>query len=125
MQIMPLFQMVLLRLLLFCLLFHWAILEILLEVYQEQIIHLLERYTIKLFTKFINTMHNDRKSRKQVWTITENNCIFICPLQLCLSLFLSLVFVMLVNLLIAMMGDTYTRIAEIKNEWMRQVKLYT
>ena len=69
-------------------------------------------------------MHNDRKSRKQVWTITENNCIFICPLQLCLSLFLSLVFVMLVNLLIAMMGDTYTRIAEIKNEWMRQVKLY-
>ena len=98
---------------------------ILLEVYQEQIIHLLERYTIKLFTKFINTMHNDRKSRKQVWTITENNCIFICPLQLCLSLFLSLVFVMLVNLLIAMMGDTYTRIAEIKNEWMRQVKLYS
>ena len=70
-------------------------------------------------------MHNDRKSRKQVWTITENNCIFICPLQLCLSLFLSLVFVMLVNLLIAMMGDTYTRIAEIKNEWMRQVKLYS
>ena len=32
---------------------------------------------------------------------------------------------MLVNLLIAMMGDTYTRIAEIKNEWMRQVKLYS
>ena len=46
-------------------------------------------------------------------------------MQLCLSLFLSLVFVMLVNLLIAMMGDTYTRIAEIKNEWMRQVKLYS
>ena len=35
-------------------------------------------------------------------------------------LFLTLVFVMLVNLLIAMMGDTYTKIAEIKNEWMRQ-----
>ena len=29
---------------------------------------------------------------------------------------------MLINLLIAMMGDTYTRIAEIKNEWIRQVK---
>ncbi len=29
--------------------------------------------------------------------------------------------VLLVNLLIAMMGDTYTKIAEIKNEWMRQV----
>jgi len=35
-------------------------------------------------------------------------------------LFLTIVFVMLVNLLIAMMGDTYTKIAEIKNEWMRQ-----
>ena len=30
---------------------------------------------------------------------------------------------MLINLLIAMMGDTYTRIAEIKNEWIRQVKI--
>merc|ERR1712001_374711 len=35
-------------------------------------------------------------------------------------LFLTIVFVLLVNLLIAMMGDTYTKIAEIKNEWMRQ-----
>ena len=85
MQIMPLFQMGLLRLLLFCLLFHWAILEILLEVYQEQIIHLLERYTIKLFTKFINTnaLHNDRKSRKQVWlqkTIVSLfvHCSYVC-----------------------------------------------
>ena len=29
-------------------------------------------------------------------------------------------YILLLNLLIAMMGDTYTRIAEIKNEWMRQ-----
>ncbi len=36
-------------------------------------------------------------------------------------LFLAIVHVLLVNLLIAMMGDTYTKIAEIKNEWMRQV----
>ncbi len=35
-------------------------------------------------------------------------------------LFLAIVFVLLLNLLIAMMGDTYTKIAEIKNEWMRQ-----
>ena len=28
--------------------------------------------------------------------------------------------VLLLNLLIAMMGDTYAKIAEIKNEWMRQ-----
>ena len=40
--------------------------------------------------------------------------------QILCFVFLSLVFVMLVNLLIAMMGDTYTKIAEIKNEWMRQ-----
>ena len=37
-------------------------------------------------------------------------------------LFLAIVYVLLVNLLIAMMGDTYTKIAEIKNEWMRQVR---
>ena len=29
--------------------------------------------------------------------------------------------ILLLNLLIAMMGDTYAKIAEIKNEWMRQV----
>merc|ERR1712029_589623 len=40
--------------------------------------------------------------------------------EVCCFIFLSLVFILLVNLLIAMMGDTYTRIAEIKNEWMRQ-----
>ena len=28
--------------------------------------------------------------------------------------------ILLLNLLIAMMGDTYAKIAEIKNEWMRQ-----
>ena len=43
----------------------------------------------------------------------------LCAQTLCF-IFLSVVFVMLVNLLIAMMGDTYTKIAEIKNEWMRQ-----
>ena len=32
-----------------------------------------------------------------------------------------LVVILLLNLLIAMMGDTYAKIAEIKNEWMRQV----
>ena len=32
-------------------------------------------------------------------------------------------YILLLNLLIAMMGDTYTRIAEIKNEWMRQASL--
>ena len=45
--------------------------------------------------------------------------IFI--LQFSMFIFLALAFILLVNLLIAMMGDTYTRIAEIKNEWMRQV----
>ena len=31
--------------------------------------------------------------------------------------------ILLLNLLIAMMGDTYAKIAEIKNEWMRQVAI--
>jgi hypothetical protein len=35
-------------------------------------------------------------------------------------LFLMVVYVLLVNLLIAMMGDTYGQVAAIKNEWMRQ-----
>ena len=37
--------------------------------------------------------------------------------------FIGLVTVLLVNLLIAMMGNTYSEIAAIKNEWMRQVGL--
>ena len=41
--------------------------------------------------------------------------------KFCMFIFLSIAYIMLVNLLIAMMGDTYTKIAEIKNEWMRQV----
>jgi hypothetical protein len=36
---------------------------------------------------------------------------------------LYLVVILLLNLLIAMMGDTYAKIAEIKNEWMRQVSI--
>ena len=41
--------------------------------------------------------------------------------KFCMFIFLAIAYIMLVNLLIAMMGDTYTKIAEIKNEWMRQV----
>jgi len=40
--------------------------------------------------------------------------------KVCMFIFLAIAYIMLVNLLIAMMGDTYTKIAEIKNEWMRQ-----
>ena len=36
------------------------------------------------------------------------------------GLFVLIVFLLLLNLLIAMMGDTYAKIAAIKNEWMRQ-----
>lgn len=36
-------------------------------------------------------------------------------------LFMILVSVLLVNMLIAMMGNTYQKIAEIRNEWQRQV----
>ena len=38
-------------------------------------------------------------------------------------IFIAIVVILLLNLLIAMMGDTYAKIAEIKNEWMRQVYL--
>ncbi|KAG7169642.1 Transient receptor potential cation channel subfamily V member 5-like [Homarus americanus] len=36
-------------------------------------------------------------------------------------IFMAIVSLLLINLLIAMMGNTYERIAEMKNEWMRQV----
>ena len=35
-------------------------------------------------------------------------------------IFIAIVVILLLNLLIAMMGDTYAKIAAIKNEWMRQ-----
>jgi transient receptor potential cation channel subfamily V member 5 len=35
-------------------------------------------------------------------------------------LFMAIVGVLLINMLIAMMGNTYTKIAETKNEWQRQ-----
>ena len=38
--------------------------------------------------------------------------------------FMVIVAVLLVNMLIAMMGNTYQKIAETKNEWQRQVRLY-
>lgn len=34
---------------------------------------------------------------------------------------MAVVAVLLINLLIAMMGNTYQKIAEIRNEWQRQV----
>ena len=44
--------------------------------------------------------------------------IFLAKVQW--FIFMSLLVILLLNLLIAMMGDTYAKIAEIKNEWMRQ-----
>ena len=43
--------------------------------------------------------------------------------QIYLFMFILMAFLLLLNLLIAMMGDTYNMIAEIKNEWIRQVGL--
>jgi hypothetical protein len=40
-------------------------------------------------------------------------------------IFIAIVVILLLNLLIAMMGDTYAKIAEIKNEWMRQVNNFS
>lgn len=43
-----------------------------------------------------------------------------CTFQVLFVIFMVIVAVLLVNLLIAMMGNTYTMIAETKNEWQRQ-----
>lgn len=42
------------------------------------------------------------------------------PTQILFVLYMAIVAVLLINLLIAMMGNTYTKIAETKNEWQRQ-----
>lgn len=36
-------------------------------------------------------------------------------------IYMAIVAILLINMLIAMMGNTYTKIAETKNEWQRQV----
>lgn len=38
---------------------------------------------------------------------------------------MAIVAILLVNMLIAMMGNTYQKIAETRNEWQRQVYLST
>lgn len=40
--------------------------------------------------------------------------------QILFVLYMAIVAVLLINMLIAMMGNTYTKIAETKNEWQRQ-----
>lgn len=42
--------------------------------------------------------------------------------QLLFVLYMAIVAILLVNMLIAMMGNTYQKIAERKNEWQRQVR---
>ena len=54
-----------------------------------------------------------------LWKKFRNTDYNMAAKILC-CIFLMVIFVMLINLLIAMMSDTYTRIAEIKNEWIRQ-----
>lgn len=38
-------------------------------------------------------------------------------------IFMVIVGVLLINMLIAMMGNTYQKIAETRNEWQRQVNI--
>ena len=54
-----------------------------------------------------------------IWgALEDTNHSFIGKLNI--FIFLAVVYILLLNLLIAMMGDTYAFVAEIKNEWMRQ-----
>lgn len=44
-------------------------------------------------------------------------------LQILFVIFMGIVAILLINMLIAMMGNTYQKIAETRNEWQRQVTL--
>ena len=54
-----------------------------------------------------------------VWGLSGNTDHAMSAKLHCV-IFLLVVYLLLVNLLIAMMGDTYGAVAEIKNEWIRQ-----
>lgn len=43
--------------------------------------------------------------------------------KLLFVIYMAIVAILLVNMLIAMMGNTYQKIAETRNEWQRQVKM--
>ena len=57
-----------------------------------------------------------------IWEGVENTSHEIIG-KIQFFIFIAIVVILLLNLLIAMMGDTYAKIAEIKNEWMRQVDI--
>ena len=44
---------------------------------------------------------------------------FFFKFQIMIFIFLAVVYILLINLLIAMMGDTYGFVASIPNEWIR------
>lgn len=43
--------------------------------------------------------------------------------KLLFVIYMGIVAILLINMLIAMMGNTYQKIAETRNEWQRQVKI--
>lgn len=45
--------------------------------------------------------------------------------QIMFVIYMGIVAILLVNMLIAMMGNTYQKIAETRNEWQRQVRFNT
>ena len=70
-----------------------------------------------------NILKNPSISRKRISNESRvflQNCASYYLFQIMIFIFLAVVYILLINLLIAMMGDTYCFVAEIKNEWMRQ-----
>ena len=61
--------------------------------------------------------------KKYSYFVLIRNIIFLnLPVfQLLFVIYMGIVAILLVNMLIAMMGNTYQKIAETRNEWQRQV----
>ena len=70
---------------------------------------------VQYFKKPISRNRISNESR-----VFLQNCASYYLFQIMIFIFLAVVYILLINLLIAMMGDTYCFVAEIKNEWMRQ-----
>jgi len=80
--------------------------------YTDQIVHLIDIFVIPVPRGFFSNL-----------SIRWPNLLhlFIC-LQVIFVIYMVLVTLLLVNMLIAMMGNTYQVVSETEKEWLRQVR---
>ena len=74
-------------------------------------------FSTLLYQHYVFSFWNEYFSTKKPNLITIHWVFF--SFQIMIFIFLAVVYILLINLLIAMMGDTYGFVASIPNEWIR------